>query len=214
VRLRRSATIWPTRTADRIFSLLYSAARTSIPDTQEATREIATRIAEEIDYRHEATNISAFSQLYRDHPFIRVPEVIHDASGERVLTMTRLDGLDWPAAQHAEQDMKNAWAEVIWRFSVGSHSHANLLHTGQQALVVIATANRDPAVFDDPDEFRLDLDSRIGVPFTTPSEALHTAICLELSSTSEYPVGQVSQPVVVNTVHLFAGAAAESTSGQ
>jgi ABC1 family protein len=120
------------------FRFLSSAARTSIPDTQEATRERSPH--EEIDYHHEATNISAFSQLYRDHPFIRVPEVIHDASGERVLTMTYLDGLDWPAAQHAEQDMKNAWAEVIWRFSVGSHSHANLLHAGQQVLVVIATA--------------------------------------------------------------------------
>ena len=61
------------------------------------TREIAARISEEIDYRHEAANITAFSELYRDHPFIRVPKVIHEASGDRVLTMTYLDGMDWAA---------------------------------------------------------------------------------------------------------------------
>jgi predicted unusual protein kinase regulating ubiquinone biosynthesis (AarF/ABC1/UbiB family) len=47
---------------------------------------------------------AAFSELYRGHPFIRVPEVIDEASGDRVLSMTYLDGLDWAAAQQANQD--------------------------------------------------------------------------------------------------------------
>lgn len=99
---------------------------TTMPDLRSATREIASRISEEIDYRHEAANITAFSQLYRDHPFIHIPEVIHEASGDRVLTMTYLEGMDWAAAQQADQDLKNTWAEVIWRFVVGSYKHANL----------------------------------------------------------------------------------------
>jgi len=101
---------------------------TAIPDLRSATREIAARISEEIDYRHEAANITAFSRLYHDHPFIRIPEVIHAASGDRVLTMSYLDGMDWAAAQHADQDLKNTWAEVIWRFVAGSYRQANLFH--------------------------------------------------------------------------------------
>jgi predicted unusual protein kinase regulating ubiquinone biosynthesis (AarF/ABC1/UbiB family) len=97
-------------------------------DLRQMTQEISARISEELDYRHEAANITMFNELYRGHPFIRLPEVIHEASGDRVLTMTYLDGLDWAAAQQADQDLKNTWAEVILRFATGSYRHANLLY--------------------------------------------------------------------------------------
>ncbi|QLL06600.1 ABC1 kinase family protein [Mycobacterium vicinigordonae] len=97
-------------------------------DLREWTQEITARIGEETDYRREAANITAFNRLYRDHPFIRIPEVIDKLSGERVLTMTHLEGLDWAAAQAADQDLKNTWAEVILRFVMSSYRHANLFH--------------------------------------------------------------------------------------
>lgn len=97
-------------------------------DLKRAAREIAARISEEIDYRHEAANITAFGELYRDHPFIRIPEVVAEASGDRVLTMTYLDGMDWAAAQEADQELKNSWAEAILRFATGSARHGNLFH--------------------------------------------------------------------------------------
>lgn len=108
------------------FRFVSSASGAAMPDLRSATREIAARIAEEIDYRHEAANIAAFAELYRDHPFIRIPDVIGEASGDRVLTMTYLDGLDWPAVQLADQNLKNSWAEAISRFMAGSFRHANL----------------------------------------------------------------------------------------
>lgn len=110
------------------FRFVSASSGITMPDLRQATREIADRITEEIDYRHEAANMTAFSNLYRDHPFIRVPEVVGEASGGRVLTMTYLDGLDWAAAQHADQELKNQWAEVIHRFFNGSARHANLAH--------------------------------------------------------------------------------------
>lgn len=105
-----------------------SASGISMPEIREATQEIAARISEEVDYHHEAANITAFSELYRDHPFIRVPEVIVEASGNRVLTMTYLDGIDWVAAQQANQEVKDGWAEVIHRFVAGPYRYANLFH--------------------------------------------------------------------------------------
>jgi adenylate cyclase len=108
------------------FRFVSSVSGATMPDLRPAAREITTRIAEEIDYRHEAANITAFSDLYRGHPFIRIPDVIGEASGDRVLTMTYLDGWDWAAAKQADQDLKNTWAEVISRFMAGSFRHANL----------------------------------------------------------------------------------------
>lgn len=100
----------------------------ALPDIEHAAGEISTRISEEVDYRREAANITAFETLYRGHPFIRVPEVIPEASADQVLTMTYLDGLDWAAAQQADQELKNIWSEIIARFVTGSYRHANLFH--------------------------------------------------------------------------------------
>lgn len=100
----------------------------AIPELRQATHELSARITEELDYRHEAANIAAFSELYRGHPFIRIPEVIPEASGDRVITMTYLDGLDWAAAQQADQELKNTWGEVISRMVTGSYRHASLFH--------------------------------------------------------------------------------------
>lgn len=97
-------------------------------DVHAVAREAAARISEEVDYAHEAVTITKFSELYRNHPFIRVPDVIPETSGDRVLTMTYLDGMNWDAAQHADQNLKNTWTEVILRFNQGSFRHANLMH--------------------------------------------------------------------------------------
>jgi predicted unusual protein kinase regulating ubiquinone biosynthesis (AarF/ABC1/UbiB family) len=109
--------------------LRFTAAASGMKvDVRSVAREAAARISEEVDYRHEAASIAKFSELYRGHPFIRVPEVVEGVSSGRVLTMTYLDGIDWAAAQQADQDLRNTWAEAITRFSQGSFRHANLLH--------------------------------------------------------------------------------------
>ncbi|WP_375485761.1 ABC1 kinase family protein [uncultured Mycobacterium sp.] len=128
------------------FRFAVSASGTAMqPDFRQMTREIAAQISQEIDYRHESANIAAFSELYHDHPFIRVPEVIDEACGDRVLTMTYLDGMGWGAAQQANQDLKNTWAEVVVRFAAGSYRHANLF-------------NADPH----PGNYRFRTDGRVG----------------------------------------------------
>ncbi len=108
------------------FLRFMTAASGMVLDVREMAAEVAARISEEVDYRHEAAMITAFSDLYRGHPFIRIPEVITAASSERVLTMTYLDGLSWAEAQHADQDLKNGWAEAIFRFLNGNSRHSNL----------------------------------------------------------------------------------------
>ena len=54
--------------------------------------EIDARLAEEIDYRHEAQNLIHFGRMLADEPDVRVPRVFEGWSSGRVLTMERLHG--------------------------------------------------------------------------------------------------------------------------
>ncbi|ORA59316.1 ABC1 kinase family protein [Mycobacteroides franklinii] len=115
-------------------------------DLRGIAAEIADRISEELDYRNEAANIRAFGDLYRDHPFIRVPDLVDEASGDQVLTMTFVDGMGWSEAQGANRELKDTWAEALWRFVYGSFQHSSLYHA-------------DPH----PGNYRFGLDGSIGV---------------------------------------------------
>lgn len=97
-------------------------------DLRGAAREISARIAEELDYRLEAANQAEFAELYRGHPFIRVPDVIGGLCTERVLTQDLVQGLPWSEALTDEQELRDQWAEVIWRFTYGTSSHICALH--------------------------------------------------------------------------------------
>ncbi|WP_439030640.1 ABC1 kinase family protein [Gordonia terrae] len=97
-------------------------------DQRSAAAEIAERIAEELDYRHEARSIRRFADLYRGHPFIRVPDVFDSHSGDRVLTMTFLEGVGWADARRADQHLRNSWAEAIGYFGFGAYRHSNLFN--------------------------------------------------------------------------------------
>jgi len=97
-------------------------------DVRAVAREVAARIGEEIDYRIEAAHQSDFANAYRDHPFIRIPEVVPQLSTRRVLTMDFVDGLRWSEAMAADQSMRDRWGEVIYRFALGSLRLVGLFH--------------------------------------------------------------------------------------
>ncbi|HUR48143.1 MAG TPA: AarF/ABC1/UbiB kinase family protein [Acidimicrobiales bacterium] len=94
-------------------------------DVRAMAAEVADRIGEEIDYYAEAANQQEYANLYRGHPFIRIPEVIPELSTRRVLTMDLSGGVRYAAALSAERSLRDAWGEAIFRFVQG-----NLLGTG------------------------------------------------------------------------------------
>jgi predicted unusual protein kinase regulating ubiquinone biosynthesis (AarF/ABC1/UbiB family) len=85
-------------------------------DVRGMAGEVAARIGEEIDYRIEAKNQQEFAEAFRGHPFIRIPEVLPGLSTRRVLTMELVDGLRYAKALSAEQSLREAWGEAIFRF--------------------------------------------------------------------------------------------------
>lgn len=92
-------------------------------DMRAAAEEFRARIEEELDYRIEASNQTDFAERYRGHPFIRVPAVIAELSTERVLTQELAQGKAWSEAVEASQELRDGWAEAIFRFFYeGFHS--------------------------------------------------------------------------------------------
>lgn len=85
-------------------------------DMRGAAAEISARIAEELDYRVEATNQAEFAAAYRGHPFLHVPEVIGDLCTSHVLTQERVRGLRFRDALSAGPTLRDAWGEAIVRF--------------------------------------------------------------------------------------------------
>lgn len=102
------------RTADLLGTLLAFGFKSLNPEDMVA--EIKDRLREELDYTLEARNQQTFADFYRGHPFIHVPEVLHEYSTSRVLITELVSGhsfaevLEWP------QEERNAVGEAIFRF--------------------------------------------------------------------------------------------------
>jgi predicted unusual protein kinase regulating ubiquinone biosynthesis (AarF/ABC1/UbiB family) len=97
-------------------------------DLRGMAREMSARIAEELDYRLEAANQAEFADIYRGHPFIHVPDVVGELCTDRVLTEELVRGRCWNAALTAQQELRDRWAEAVFRFTYGSNSRFRLLN--------------------------------------------------------------------------------------
>ncbi|MEG8181777.1 hypothetical protein GZH49_25090 [Nocardia terpenica] len=78
------------------------------------------RLEEELDYRIEASNTRVMGEIFRGHPFIRIPDVHHLLSGQRVIVTEWLDGQPLREAYTAEESERNRIAEILFRFYCGT----------------------------------------------------------------------------------------------
>ncbi|MGB3735018.1 MAG: AarF/ABC1/UbiB kinase family protein [Ilumatobacter sp.] len=85
-------------------------------DPSEMVDEIKIRLADEVDYELEATNQQLFADYFRGHPFVRIPEVVHEYSTKRVLTTELADGHRWAEMMEWGQDARDQVGEIIFRF--------------------------------------------------------------------------------------------------
>lgn len=77
---------------------------------------LSERFREELDYRREAENIAFFTQLYAGDPRIRIPQVVPERSAARVLTTALIEGHTLAEACQADEALRRAYAETLWRF--------------------------------------------------------------------------------------------------
>jgi predicted unusual protein kinase regulating ubiquinone biosynthesis (AarF/ABC1/UbiB family) len=90
-------------------------------DLRGAAREVGARIVEELNYRLEAANQAEFADYYRGHPFIHVPDVVPELCTGHVLTQELVQGMSWSEALTAKQELRDQWAEAIFRFVYGAY---------------------------------------------------------------------------------------------
>src|SRR5437879_518761 len=136
-------------------ALLYQAARIAkerirafdFVDARALVDEFARSIRQELDYRLEARNADAFRRNFAGHPHVRIPRVFWTYTGERVLTLELLEGIQVadlePEAYTLEERrelaylMTEAWMTMIFRhgFFHGDPHPANILVLGGFALI-------------------------------------------------------------------------------
>ncbi|MDJ0770912.1 MAG: AarF/ABC1/UbiB kinase family protein [Ilumatobacter sp.] len=102
------------KNADMLGTILKQGFGGLEPD--EMVEEIRDRLVEELDYRIEAENQTAFADFYRGHPFIHIPEVVPELSTGRVLTSDLVDGHSWEDLLTWDVAERDLAGETIFRF--------------------------------------------------------------------------------------------------
>jgi predicted unusual protein kinase regulating ubiquinone biosynthesis (AarF/ABC1/UbiB family) len=102
------------RTADLLGTLLAFGFKSLNPEDMVA--EIKDRLREELDYSKEAQNQQQFADFYRDHPFIHVPEVLHEFSTSRILITELVSGHSFAELLTWQQEERDKAGEAIFRF--------------------------------------------------------------------------------------------------
>jgi predicted unusual protein kinase regulating ubiquinone biosynthesis (AarF/ABC1/UbiB family) len=83
--------------------------------------EMRHRLIDELDYQKEAQHQQGFHDRYDGHPFIRVPEVMHDWCRPRVLTTGFVHGRSFEQMITTTDDAeRQRFGEIIYRFVFGS----------------------------------------------------------------------------------------------
>jgi predicted unusual protein kinase regulating ubiquinone biosynthesis (AarF/ABC1/UbiB family) len=105
-----------------IFGVAGLAARGFDPGP--VVEDLRRGIAGELDYRLEAENQRRFYELFEGHPFIRIPEVYPELGSGRVLVQEFIEGEPFAAAREMPDELRNRYAEIIFRFTFGCiHRH-------------------------------------------------------------------------------------------
>lgn len=110
--------------AELLYNLVSAVSLKGL-DVKALVDELRVRMGDELDYRMEAAHQTEFADLYRDHPFIHVPDIVPELSAQRVITSEWADGMTWAQFEGtAGPAVKQRAGEVLFRFAQGSvHRH-------------------------------------------------------------------------------------------
>jgi predicted unusual protein kinase regulating ubiquinone biosynthesis (AarF/ABC1/UbiB family) len=106
--------------AELLYGMIASVTQRNL-DVKGIVDELRARMGDELDYRIEAAHQNEFAEIYRGHPFIRIPAPIPELSAQRVLTSEWVDGLRWAEFEaSADEEQRQRAGEVLFRFAQGS----------------------------------------------------------------------------------------------
>ena len=88
-------------------------------DVKATAEEIRSRIGDELDYELEATNQRSLARIFRNHPFIVVPDVVTRLSREKVMVSDFVHGVGFDAVKETDQATRDRVGEIVFRFYFG-----------------------------------------------------------------------------------------------
>jgi predicted unusual protein kinase regulating ubiquinone biosynthesis (AarF/ABC1/UbiB family) len=113
---------------ERIGRMLSAVTLRSV-DVPALAEELRHRMYDELDYRIEAGHQQAFADRFAGHPSIRVPGVVPELSGRRVLTSEWAGGLTFAEFEGVADDAaRQRAAETLFRFAQSSVIAARLFN--------------------------------------------------------------------------------------
>ncbi len=108
-------------------------------DPGQMVEDLRQGIKDELDYALEATRQQRFADVFKDHPFIKIPRVYPELGSGRVLVQEFVEGKPFAAAREMPQEQRNRIAEIIFRFTFGSMHRYGLFqadpHAGNYLLL-------------------------------------------------------------------------------
>src|SRR5215212_10181981 len=88
-------------------------------DVKATAEEVRARIGEELDYELEAQNQRSLARIFRDHPFIVVPDVHTGLSREKVIVTEYVRGAGFDDIKAMDQATRDRVGEIVFRFFFG-----------------------------------------------------------------------------------------------
>ena len=88
-------------------------------DVKATAEEVRSRIGEELDYELEAQHQRSLARIFRDHPFIVVPDVMTSLSREKVIVTEFVRGAGFDAIKERDQATRDRVGEIVFRFFMG-----------------------------------------------------------------------------------------------
>ncbi|HEX4904570.1 MAG TPA: AarF/ABC1/UbiB kinase family protein [Acidimicrobiales bacterium] len=114
--------------AEMLYGMFSSFAMRNM-DVKAIVDELRERMGDELDYRLEARHQAEIAEIYRGHPWIRIPTVIPEYSSQRVLTSEWVEGMRWDdLLETGSPEVKQHAAEVLFRFAQGSINRHGLFN--------------------------------------------------------------------------------------
>lgn len=119
-------------------------------DTEAVWSEVRDRLREEIDYRHEASNLNRMRDLWAQTSWVHIPRVVEELSSQRVLCMESLTGLsgDEACAETVPQALRDQWGQHLFQFMLTGLLQHRLLHADPNLANFAFAENGDILVYD------------------------------------------------------------------
>lgn len=87
--------------------------------TKAFAREVHETLENELAYRTEGANQHRVAQLYRDHPFVHVPDCVAEYSSDNLLVTEWCDGVRFDPSRVEDQAERDRLGEILFRFYIG-----------------------------------------------------------------------------------------------